>query len=181
MATPHDVYNFCKLVAVLLIIPVVKTSTVFYTGYSSNGAEYFLGFLPHFSVSPSLIMTTTESTPVYYHIEAPGIDFCRNGIIIPNTQNIVDLPKNLTGRSHTFPDSVRDKIPKAIHLKTSSDKVTVIGQSNAQKTIDTFLAVPLRNLCLSEYVYYPFSVATRAKADASIAIIGTEDMTKSDY
>ena len=149
------------------------------TGYSSNGAaEYFLGFLPHFSVSPSLIMTTTESTPVYYHIEAPGIDFCRNGIIIPNTQNIVDLPKNLTGRSHTFPDSVRDKIPKAIHLKTSSDKVTVIGQSNAQFTLDTFLAVPLRKLCVSEYVYYPFSVAAFVRADGSIAIVGTEDKTK---
>ena len=123
-------------------------------------------------------MTTTESTPVYYHIEAPGIDFCQNGTIIPNTQNIVNLTVNLTGRSHTFPNSVHDKIPKGIHLKTSSDKVTVIGQSDAQNTIDTFLAVPLRNLCLSEYVYYPFSVATRAKADASIAIIGTEDATK---
>ena len=161
----------------LLIIYIVKI-LILYTGYSSNGAEYFLGFIPNYSVSPSLIMTTTESTPVYYHIEAPGIDFCRNGIIIPNTQNIVDLPKNLTGRSHTFPDSVRDKIPKAIHLKTSSDKVTVIGQSNAQKTIDTFLAVPLRNLCLSEYVYYPFSVATPYRADGSIAIIATEDNTK---
>ena len=123
-------------------------------------------------------MTTTESTPVYYHIEAPGIDFCRNGTIIPNTQNIVNLPVNLTGRSHTFPDSIRDKIPKGIHIKTSSDKVTVIGQSNAQDTIDTFLAVPLRKLCLSEYVYYPFSVATQAKADGSIAIVGTEDATK---
>ena len=123
-------------------------------------------------------MTTTESTPVYYHIEAPGIDFCRNGTIIPNTQNIVDLPVNLTGRSSTFRDSIRDKIPKGIHIKTSSDKVTVIGQSNAQDTIDTFLAVPLRKLCLSEYVYYPFSVATQARADGSIAIVGTEDMTK---
>ena len=178
MTTPHDVYNFCKLAAVLLIIHIVKTSTVLCTGYSSNGAIYFLGFLPHFSVSPSLIMTTTESTPVYYHIKAPGIDFCRNGIIFPNTQNIVDLPVNLTGRSHTFPDNVRDKIPKGIHIKTSSDKVTVIGQSNAQDTIDTFLAVPLRKLCLSEYVYYPFSVATQARADGSIAIVGTEDMTK---
>ena len=123
-------------------------------------------------------MTTTESTPVYYHIEAPGIDFCRNGTIIPNTQNIVDLPKNLTGRSHTFPHSVRDKIPKAIHLKTSSDKVTVIGQSNAQFTLDTFLAVPLRKLCVSEYVYYPFSVAAFVRADGSIAIVGTENKTK---
>ena len=115
---------------------------------------------------------------MYYHIEAPGIGFYRNRTIIPNAQNIVDLPVNLIGRSHTFPDNVHDKIPKCILLKTSSNKVTVIGQSNAQDTIDTFLAVPLRNLCLSEYVYYPFSVATRAKADASIAIIGTEDATK---
>ena len=123
-------------------------------------------------------MTTTESTPVYYHIEAPGIDFCRNGIITPYTQNIVDLPVNLTGRSHTSPNSVRDKIQKGIHIKTSSDKVTVIGQSNAQNTIDTFLAIPLRKLCVSEYVYYPFSVSTFVHVDGSIAIVGTEDKTK---
>ena len=123
-------------------------------------------------------MTTTESTPVYYRIEAPGIDFCRNGTIIPNIQNNIRLTANLTGRSHTFPHSVHDKIPKGIYLKTSSNKVTVIGQSNAQFSLDTFLAVPLRKLCLSEYVYYPFSVATEVHADGSIAIVGTEDRTK---
>ena len=123
-------------------------------------------------------MTTTESTPVYYQIEAPGIDFCRNGTIIPNIQNNIRLTANLTGRSHTFTHSVHDKIPKGIYLKTSSDKVTVIGQSNAQFSLDTFLAVPLRKLCLSEYVYYPFSVATQVHADGSMAIVGTEDRTK---
>ena len=148
------------------------------TGYSSNGAEYFLAFIAHFSVVPNIIMTTTESTPVYYRIEAPGIDFCHNGTIIPNIQNNVRLTVNLTGRSNTFPHSVRDKIPKGVHIKTSSDKVTVIGESNAQFTIDTFLAVPLRKLCVSEYVYYPFSVATYVDADGSIAIVGTEDSTK---
>ena len=125
-------------------------------------------------------MTTTESKPVYYHIEAPGIDFCHNGTIIPNTQNIVDLPVNLTGRSDTYAhrDSVRDKIPKGVYLKTSSDKVTVIGQSNAQFSLDTFLAVPLRKLCLIEYIYYPFSVGSYGVTFGSIAIVGTEDKTK---
>ena len=122
-------------------------------------------------------MTTTESTPVYYRIEAPGVDYCFNGTIIPNIQNVVDLPKNLTGKSNTFPEENSDGIPKGIYLKTSSDEVTVVGQSGGHNTIDTFLAVPIKNLCLNEYVYYPFSVAAYVRADASFAIVGTEDET----
>ena len=122
-------------------------------------------------------MTTTESAPVYYRIEAPGMNICLNGTILPNMQNTIDLPGNLTGKSNTFPDAVRDKIPKGIYLKTSSEQVTVIGQNGGANTIDTFLAVPIRNLCLHQYVYYPFSVASYVRADASIAIVGTEDET----
>ena len=150
---------------------------IFCTGHYTNGAEYFLGFIPHFDKHPSVIMTTTEFTPVYYRIEAPGMDYCLNGTILPNRLNNVDLPGNLTGRSNTYPNRVRDKIPKGIYLKTSSDQVTIIGQNGGENTIDTFLGVPIRNLCLREYVYYPFSVAAFVRADASIAIVGTEDNT----
>ena len=122
-------------------------------------------------------MTTAESTPLYYRIEAPGVDYCFNGTIIPNIQNVVVLPRNLRGKSNTFPEVSSDGIPKGIYLKTSSDKVTVVGQSGRHKTIDTFLAVPIKNLCLKEYVYYPFSVATYVRADASFVIVGTEDET----
>ena len=155
----------------------IKYPCILHTGYCTNGAEYFLGFIPHFDKHPSVIMTTTESTPVYYRIEAPGMDLCLNGTILPNILNTVDLPGNLTGRSNTFPNTVRDQIPKGIYLKTSSDQVTVIGQNGGENTIDTFLGVPIRNLCLREYVYYPFSVSSYVRADASIAIVGTEDNT----
>ena len=142
-----------------------------------NGAEYYLGYIPHFHIHPTLIMTTTESTPVYYRIEAPGLSYCFNGTLIPNTQNVVILPKDLTGKSNTFPRARSDGIPKGIYLKTSSDDITVVGQSGGHNTIDTFLAVPMKNLCLSEYIYYPFSVETYVHADASFAIVGTEDGT----
>jgi len=122
-------------------------------------------------------MTTTESTPVYYRIEAPGMGYCFNGTIIPNISNVVNLPKNLTGKSHTFPLKAFDNVPKGIYLKTSSDKVTVIGQSGGPHTTDTYFAIPIKNLCLDEYVYYPFSVETFVRADASVAIVGTEDET----
>jgi len=62
-------------------------------------------------------------------------------------------------------------------LKTSSDKVTFIGQSGRHHTTDTFLAIPIKNLCLDEYVYYPVSVAAFVRADASVAIVGTENET----
>lgn len=114
---------------------------------------------------------------MYYRIEAPGIDYCLNGTIVPNIQNVVQLPGNLTGKSHTFPSLNLDKVPKGFYLKTSSDEVTVIGQSGTRHTTDTFLAVPIRNLCLQEYVYYPFSVASFVRADASFTIVGTEDQT----
>ena len=136
-----------------------------------------MGYIPHFNRHPALIVTTIESTPVYYRIEAPGLNYHFSGVLIPNTQNVVNLPKNLTGKSNTFPQASSDRIPKGIYLKTSSDKVTVVGQSGGYNSLDTFLAVPTKNLCLSEYVYYPFSVAAYVRADASFAIVGTENET----
>ena len=122
-------------------------------------------------------MVTTEHTPVNYCIEAPGSNYYINGTIIPNTQNRIKLPQNLTGRSHTFPVKKFDKIPKGFRVITSSTEVTVIGQSGVHFSTDTFLAVPIKHLSLHEYVYYIFSVSGGAKADTSVVIVGTENDT----
>ena len=149
---------------------------LFYTGCCTNGAEYYLGFIPQFQTPPIVIMVTTERTPVYYSIEAPGSDYYLNGIIIPEIQNRIKLPQNLTGKSHTFPHNNSDKVPKGFHIKTSCE-VVIIGQSGVRFTTDTFLAVPVKDLSLHEYVYYIFSVSGGAHADTSVAIVGTEDNT----
>ena len=95
----------------------------------------------------------------------------------PEHSECCKFTKNLTGKSNTFPRASSDGITKGIYLKTSSDDITVVGQSGGHNTIDTFLAVPTKKLCLSEYVYYPFSIAAYVHADASFAIVGTEDET----
>jgi len=110
-------------------------------------------------------MTTAESTPVYYRIEAPGIGYCLNGTVIPNTSNVLNLPGNLTGKSTNSPLNVRDRVPKGIYLKTSSDKVTVIGQNGGNQSTNTFLVVPKKYLCVDEYVYYPVSVGAFVKTN----------------
>ena len=160
-----------------MYIYIYTVKIICYTGCCTNGSEYYLGFIPQFQTPPIVILVTTERSPVYYSIEAPGADYYLNGTIIPNTQNRIKLPQNLTGKSHTFPNKKFDKIPKGFRIKTSSDKVTVIGQSGVRFTTDTFLAIPVKELCLHEYVYYIFSVSGGSNADTSVAIVGTEDNT----
>ncbi|XP_065894448.1 uncharacterized protein [Dysidea avara] len=143
---------------------------------SALGAEYYLGFIAHFTHNPSVVLITMETQPVQYLIEAPEAGYCANGTIIPNSQHSIKLPGNLIGKSNTFPSRF-DVVPKGIYLKTSSDSVMVIGQSTATHTTDTFLAVPTKDLCHKKYVYYPVSVSTYVRADGSVAIVGTEDNT----
>ena len=119
-------------------------------------------------------MTTTESTPVYYHIKAPGLDYYQSGTIIPNTQNVI---RNLTEMMNTFPTNVFNNISKGIFLNVSSDKVTVMLQGDEQDATDPFLAIPITILNTHEYVYYPFSVAPAAVVDAMVAIVATSDDT----
>ena len=119
-------------------------------------------------------MTTTESTPVYYHIRAPGVGYYQNGTIIPGTQNVL---RNLTEKMNTFPTSVFTDIPKGIYLNISSDKVAVMVQSGEQHVTDPFSALPITILNTHEYVYYPFSAAPAAVVDALVAIVGTSDDT----
>lgn len=119
-------------------------------------------------------MTTTESTPVYYQIRAPGLDYHRSGTIFPNTRNVI---RNLTDKMNTFPTNIFDDIPQGIYLNVSSDNVAVKVQSGEQDATDPFLALPIRFLNTHEYVYYPFSLAPTAVADGLVAIVATSDDT----
>ena len=62
---------------------------------------------------------------------------------------------------------------RGIYLTTSSDKLTVIGQSVDSHTSDSFFVLP--NIVLNDkYVYYGISLP---KATSSILIVGTENNT----
>ena len=121
-------------------------------------------------------MTTTESIPVYYSIESPDIDYFVNGTILPNTKNVVTLTGNFTGEPHYISTKVSSNAFKGVFLKTSGNKVTVTVQSGGRHTTDTYLALPIRNSYIQEYVYYPFSMVPFV-ADSSVVIVGTEDVT----
>jgi len=125
---------------------------------------------------PSILLMTTESQPVSYSIEAPGVGYYHNGIVTADNEAVVDLPSIIVVSSHTEQN-------KGIYLNVSSNLVTVIGQNSQKATSDTFLVLPTVHFT-NRYVYYgvsvPEGVATSSQAGkaSSILIVGTEDHTK---
>jgi len=126
-----------------------------------------------------IVLMTSEQRPVYYMIEAPGVGYYVSNFITNNSETIFNLTNNnLITSSHNDQN-------KGIHLMTSSDRVTVIGQNVrlGRHSDGTFLCSPITNLNVDEYVYYGISVP-RASLDifssnqsSSILIVGTENNT----
>lgn len=139
--------------------------------------NFYLGFFKNWKGgTPSILLRTMESLPVSYSIEAPGIGFYRSGVVTPYHEVIINFPKSVVVSS--FNDQ-----HKGIHLNISSDKVTVIGQNVRRDSSDTFLALPIINMSVSEYVYYGISVDEGAATTqhggeaSSILVVGTENNT----
>ena len=125
-------------------------------------------------VSPTVLLTTTESQPVSYSIEIPGIGYYHNGTVSTNNDVIVYLPKSIVVSSHDDQD-------KGIYLKTSNGEVTVVSQSVLRGSIDTFLALPTESLCFKEFVYYGMSmrktITFTSTYNSSVLIVGSENNT----
>ena len=117
----------------------------------------------------SIIILTTESQPVSYSIEIPGIGYNLSGNVTSNNGGFVELPSTVIVHS-------RKDQNKGVYLKTSSDRVTVIGQNVVYRSVDTFLSIPTMSLCTEEYNYYGISVANNYSFGA-ILIVGTENNT----
>ena len=124
------------------------------TGNNVVSNEYYLAFFEDVrDTTASLVLLTTESQPVSYFVEAPGIEDYYNGTLIADNVAIVNLNDTIVVSSHVEQD-------KGIYLTTESDRVTAIGQtiSATFPSGDTFLALPITNFCAVEYVYYGISV-----------------------
>ena len=106
-----------------------------------------------------------------YSIEAPGVGYYTSGNVTSDNEVIINLPTTLITSSH-------DDQYKGIHLMTSSDRVTVIGKNFRVNSADTFLCLPIRDLCVDEYVYYGISVPRSTSFSNSILVVGTECNTK---
>ena len=130
--------------------------------------------------TPSILIITTETQPVSYVVEAPGIKFYRNGTIIAGNDANIYLPNGLY---ISIEASIANSIDTGIIVKTSSDRVSVFGQTyNRQNTFNssgTYLALPIVSSCIEEYVYYRMSVAGN-NLDSILLIVATDNDTSVD-
>ena len=160
----------------MLLIPMYCTYVTLYiiiVDHNFLMRDYYFSFFKNVgSGQPSIIITTSESQPVNYSIEAPGVGYYTSSNVTSDNEVIINLPTTLITSSHNDQD-------KGIHLMTSSDRVTVIGQNLASFTSDTFLCLPITNLFVDEYVYYGISVpiGRSGSYSSSILVVGTENNT----
>ena len=159
----------------MLLIPMYCTYVTLYiiiVDHNFLKRDYYFSFFRNFDHQQlSIIITTSESQPVNYFIEAPGIGYYTSGNVTSDNE-VINLPTTLITSSHNDQD-------KGTHLMTSSDRVTVIGQTLAEFSIGTFLCLPITNFCVDEYVYYGISVPSGRSGsfNSSILVVGTEDNT----
>ena len=115
---------------------------------------------------------SAETHQVQYSIEAPSVDYYYNGTIPAGDIVVQSINRKLSVVSI-------DNQDKGIYLSTSSDKVTVIGQSLDKHTSDSYLALP--TLWLADaYTYFGIAVLKTIynyPHNSSILIVGTENNT----
>ena len=133
------------------------------------------------------MLITTESQPVSYFIEAPGLEevFYHNGTLTVDNDAVIDIPDGAIILSHT-------EQHKGIHVGIQSEQVTLIGQNLRRTTIDSFLVIPITATNIttaatnitcnnpSEYVYYGVSVDSVHGSTflGIVLIVGTENNTQ---
>ena len=144
--------------------------------------EFYVGFFRGWTVyDPSLIILSRDTQPVSYSVEAPGIGYYESGNILANDRVIVSFPWKIMVSSYNHQN-------KGILLKTSSDKVTVTGQSakgslssrSAAWSLDTFSVNEVMDLSINEYEYFAASVNVSRNYgcyNSSVLIVGTSNDT----
>ena len=116
---------------------------------------------------------TTDSQPVSYFIEAPGLGVHQNGTVTNDNEAIIQLPSTAEVRSHNEQN-------KGIYMKTSSDSVTVIGYNlyHGGSSADTYLVLPIIKLSVTMYVYFGITaLRVNYHTQNVVLIVGTEDNT----
>lgn len=115
-----------------------------------------------------LFVTTTESNPVEFMVNATGFSY--EGVASQNSSTIVTLPSSLQVQS------VLDR-DKGIYVKAEGDKKVVIyGLSYNRFTSDAFLALPCNRLTEDEYDYYGITYPS-PRWPSDILIVACEDNT----
>ena len=137
---------------------------------------YYFGFFANPSSGViSVLLMTTDISPVEYSIEIPSLTYYYNGTILPDHAVVLNLSSSVEVSSIYHQD-------RGIYLTTNSNKVTVIGQNHHHGTSETYFALPIIQLD-GTYVYYGVSVPRNAvylslyMYNSAILIVGTENNT----
>ena len=117
---------------------------------------------------------TSDSQPVSYFIEAPGINVHNSGTITADNEVTIDFPSTAEVTSHIEQN-------KGIFLKINSSHVIVIGHNKYHSgySADTFLALPTEKLSIIQYVYFGISPprSNLVNIPNVLLIVGTENDT----
>ena len=140
--------------------------------------HYYLGFLENYNgqgstINISVVLVTSETQLVKYFIEAPNVGYYRSGTLSAGDQVILYLPSSVEVSSPYDQDN-------GVYLTTSSENVTVIGQSSQESTSESFYAFPIVELD-EAYVHYgisvPRAIIHSEHLDSSILVVGTKRNT----
>ena len=137
--------------------------------------HYYLGFFANYKgvgriSNISILLLTSETQVVEYFIEAPHVGYYSSGTLSTEDEVILYLPSSVEVSS-------TDDQNNGIYLTTSSENVTVIGQSSQSGSSESFYVFPIEELD-DVYVYYGISVPRAtvhsSSLNSSILIVGTK-------
>ena len=175
--------HYRKMLSVCILMVACYIATYSSSSFIGYGrvAEFYVGFFRGWRLhDPFLILLSRETQPVSYSVEAPGVGYYESGDILANDKVIVNLSQSVMVSSYNDQN-------KGIYVKTSSGKVTVIGQ-RAKGTLsslstcwslDTFIVNEITDLYIDEYEYFAVSVngSHYFQYYSSVLIVGTRNNT----
>ena len=141
--------------------------------------EYHLGFPLNYQRGagpiPSLLLLTSEITPVTFVIDVPSLGLTYHRTVVAGEETFVELPHDVqTVGSITLED-------KGIHVQTDSNNVVVIGQNFRLPRADpagTYLALPTLDLNITQYKYFELNmVLGAARWPSQSLVVGTQPNT----
>ena len=141
--------------------------------------EYHLGFPLNYQRNtgpiPSLLLMTTETTPVTFIIDVPTYGMTYHHTITAGNEVLVEFFHEL----QTFGNPTLED--KGVHIQVDSNNVVVIGQNlrvHRADTDGTYLALPTLDLNVTQYKYFELNMVLGAgRWPSQSLVVGTQPNT----
>ena len=134
---------------------------------------FFANYRGGIDANISVLIITSDNHQVDYSIKVPSIGYYQNGTLSAGDEIVLNISNSVQVSSHHDQN-------KGIHVTTSSENVTVIGQNSIfTGSTDAFFALPTAELD-DPYVYYGITVPRATHSgnyNSSILIVGTDSNT----